>query len=154
MTTCNYTSKQLFHEAICHCRWKKILYKTLQQINISDYKNKTFDEIITDINNICDNINGIGMLTQYDISSAICRYYKVTINKVYIIGNGPKRAIKLLNLKTKIHNINNKIKLHYVDINQLMEAFEINGLCLDENIRNIVDGDLLETYICNWQKRQ
>ena len=77
----SYTN--IFQEAISHCRWKKVLHNILKDINISVYKNKTFEEIITEVYNICKNIDGIGMLATYDITSAICRHYKVNIDKVY-----------------------------------------------------------------------
>ena len=64
-------------------------------------ENKTFEEIIFDVYNFCDNVKGVGMLAIYDITSAICRYYKRNIDKVYIVGNGPKRAVNILNIKTK-----------------------------------------------------
>ena len=92
MKSCNI-STNIFQEAINHCRWKKALYSILKKINIIDYENKTFEEIIIEIYNICDNVKGVGMLTIYDIKSTICRYYKINIDKVYIIGNGPKRAV-------------------------------------------------------------
>ena len=149
----NY-SIQIFQEAIDHCRWKKVLCNFLKEINISIYENKNFKQIMIEIYNICNTIKGIGLLSMYDITSAICRYYKINIDKVYIIGNGPKRAIKLLNLKTKIHQINNKIKINYVDITDVIIAFDINCYELDENIKNNKNGDILETYLCNWQKTQ
>ena len=151
MKYCNH-SIHIFQEAIDHCRWKKALNSFLKKINIFDYENKTFEEIIFEIYNICDNVKGVGILTIYDITSAICRYYKINIDKVYIIGNGPKRAVKLLNIKTKKHNINDKIKLNFVEIIDVIHSFDINSYVLDENIRNTKNGDILETYICNWQK--
>lgn len=151
MKYCN-ASTNIFQEAIDHCRWKKVLHSFLKKINIFDYENKTFEEIIFEIYNICENIKGIGMLTVYDITSAICRFYKINIDKVFIIGNGPKRAVKLLNITTKKHKINNKIKLNFVEIIDLINMFDTNCYVLDENIRNTKNGDILETYICNWQK--
>ncbi len=151
MKTCN-NSINVFQEAINHCRWKTILYSVIEKINISDYKNKTFEEIILEIYNICNSVNGIGMLSIYDITSAICRVHKINIDKVYIIGNGPKRAVKLLNIKPKIHKINNSIRINYVEISDIINGFRANSYELDENIINNTNGDIFETYICNWQK--
>ena len=92
------------------------------------------------------------MLAIYDITSAICRHYKVNIDKVYIIGKGPKRAIKLLNVKTKVHKINEDIKIRYANITDIITAFDSNGFVLSEQVRNSQNGDILESYICNWQK--
>ena len=142
----------IFHEAQKHCRWKKVLYNVLKEINISIYENKTFEQIIIDIYGICKNIRGIGFLAIYDITSAICRFHKINIDKVYIIGNGPKRAVKLLNLATKNHTINADIKIKYVDINEIISAFDKESVALDENIRNNKNGDVFETFLCDWQK--
>lgn len=153
MKSCNH-STNIFQEAINHCRWKKVLHSILEKINIVNYENKTFEEIIFEIYNICDNVKGVGILTIYDITSAICMYYKININKVYIIGNGPKRAVKLLNIKPKKHKINDKINLNFVDVIDIINAFDINNYILNENIRNSKNGDIFETYICNWQKNK
>ena len=151
MKSCN-NSTNIFQEAINHCRWKKALHSILKKINIVNYENKTFEEILLEIYNICDNIEGVGMLSIYDITAAICRYNKINIDKVYIIGKGPKRAIKILNIKIKKYKISNKINLNFVDIIDIINAFDINNYELNEYFRNTKDGDILETYICNWQK--
>jgi hypothetical protein len=145
-------SKQTFQEAIDHCRWKKVLHNILKDINVVGFANQTFEEIICDIYSICSDVKGIGMLTVYDITAAICRHHKINIDKVYIIGNGPKRAIQLLNIKPKIHKINKQLHIKYVDVNDVVNAFVMNGFELDEIVRNSKNGDILETYICNWQK--
>ena len=150
-TMCNNTTN-IFQEAINHCRWKSTLHNILKNIEIQNYKNKSFDEIITEIYNMCENINGIGMLTIYDISSTLCRIHNININYVYIIGSGPKRAIQLLNIKTKTHKINNKIQLKYVNISDIITAFNDNKFNLDEKMKTITNGDVFETFICIWQK--
>jgi len=63
------------------------------------------------------------MLTIYDITSAICRYNKINIEKIYIIGKGPKRAIRLLDVKAKSQKIEN-ITLKYVEIPEILKAFQ------------------------------
>lgn len=151
MKLCN-CSTNIFQEAINHCRWKKALDFVLKKINIDDYENKRFEEIIVQIYNICESVKGVGILSIYDITSAICRYYKININKVYIIGNGPKRAVKILNIKTKTHKINDNIRLKFVEPINVINAFDIKNYLLDENIRNTKNGDIMETYLCNWQK--
>ena len=142
----------LFYEAISHCRWKYVLLKYLEELNILDYKNKNFEEIFIMIYNSCQSIKGLGMLTIYDITSGICKYYNINIDNVYIIGNGPKRAIKLLNCKTKIHKINCDIKLYYVIIKDIINCFDIKNIKLPEIIRYCNNGDIIESYLCNWQK--
>jgi hypothetical protein len=148
------STTNLFQEAIDHCRWKKVLYFVLKRINIYDYENKTFEDIIIGIYDICKEQKGIGMLTIYDISAAICRFYKRNIDKVYIIGNGPKRAVQLLNLKPKTHKINHCITIKYVEIDDVVNGFDSKSFEFDTMIRNSTNGDIVETYICNWQKTQ
>ena len=135
----------MFQEAIGHCRWKTVLRNNvLNKIIISSYENKTFEEIIVEIYSICVNVKGVGLLAVYDITAALCRHYEININKVYIIGNGPKRAVKLLNIKTGVHKINNQIKVKYADISDVNTKLN----------KNITNGDTLESYLCNWQKTQ
>lgn len=142
---------EIFDEAISHCRWKKNIYKIINQINIKEYNKKSFDDIFTNIFNKTTSIKGVGLLSTYDIVAAICRFHNVIIDKVFIIGNGPKNAIKLLKLKCKTYKINN-IKLKYVDINEVKNAFIKEHFTLESNIKTCVDGDLIESFLCNWQK--
>ena len=112
MSTLCEPPKYVFQEAIDHCRWKSVLrnkvltISELQENKLHQFAGKSFDEILLFIYNICEKVEGIGMLTIYDITSAICRYNKIIVEKIYIIGNGTKRAIKLLNIKSKIQNKN------------------------------------------------
>jgi len=156
MLSCvNSTSSNIFQEAINHCRWKKTLFTVLDKLDIKEFENKSFEEIIIIIFNLCIDLDGLGMLVIYDITSGICKYYGKNIDKVFIVGKGPKRAIKLLNIKKKLYKINDRIKIHYVDIDDIIEAFDKNGYELTENIRNTKitrNGDMVESFICVWQK--
>ena len=128
--SCSRSSKRyIFQEAIDHCRWKKVLRNNVlaktefQEHNLQQFTGKSFNEILLFVYNICDKVEGIGMLTIYDITSAICRYNKINIEKIYIIGKGPKRAICLLGVKAKSQKIEN-IKLNYVEIPEILKAFQ------------------------------
>jgi hypothetical protein len=149
---CGYSKDYIFQEAVDHCRHKTKLRNLLKDINIKYYENKIFEEIICMSHDICKNVNQIGPLMVYDISAALCRHYGIIIDKVYIIGAGPKRAIKLLNINPKLHKINNNIKLHYVTIDELIRAFYNSIYELNETMRNNRNGDEWESFICNWQK--
>ncbi len=153
----------IFYEAISHCRWKKVLNNLLLQIDIEEFRHNSFLEIIKEIHKICENINGIGMLTIYDISASICNYYGINIDKIYIIGDGPKRAIKLLGLNPKIekisYKINNEINknfnLKYVEIDDVISAFIKNNYDKTNKydpLPSSNNGDEFESYLCNWQK--
>ena len=140
-------------EAISHCRWKSILKGVLKNdMTLESYVNKGFEEIFESVYSTCNKVKGIGLLTMYDIVSAICRYYSININLVYIIGRGPVRAVKLLNLKTKTKKIG-EILLKYVTIEDIIRAFQTNNYGMDEYIKVSINGDDFESYICNWQKK-
>jgi len=151
---CSVLTDYIFQEAVDHCRHKTKLQNVLQDIKIEHYENKNFEEIICMIYDICKNINQIGPLMVYDISSALCRHYGIIIDKVYIVGGGPKKAITLLNIKSKLHKINKNITLHYVTIDELIDAFDTSIYELNETMRNNRNGDEWETVICNWQKNK
>ena len=145
----------IFQEAINHCRWKTVLRKNiltqpeLQEHNLHQFSGKSFDEILSFVYD--KKVTGVGMLIIYDICAAICRYNKIPIKKIYIIGDGPKRAIRILNIKAKTHIIKN-IKLKYIEIPELLKAFEEQHYAMDEHVKHSDSGDDFETYICNWQK--
>jgi hypothetical protein len=156
--SCSRSSKRyIFQEAIDHCRWKKVLRNNVlvktefQEHNLHQFTGKSFNEILLFVYNICDKVEGIGMLTIYDITSAICRYNKINIEKIYIIGKGPKRAIRLLDIKVKSQKIEN-ITLNYVEIPEILKAFQEKNYEINLQIKNSNNRDDFESYICNWQK--
>jgi hypothetical protein len=139
-------------EAISHCRWKGILKRVLNQdMNLENYAGKRFEDIFELVHDVCKVVKGIGLLTIYDIVSAICRHYSINIEYVYIIGGGPVRAAKLLNLKTKNKKIG-KVLLKYVEMEEVRCAFQVNNYEMDQDIVQSTNGDDYESYICNWQK--
>ena len=139
-------------EAISHCRWKTVLKSVLEkEIHILVYKNKSFEEIFEDIHRICKNVKGIGMLSVYDIVSAICRFHSVVIEHVHIIGSGPVRAIKLLNLQAKKKKIGS-VLLQYVSREDVVNAFQRENHIMYAGMDTSTNGDDIESYICNWQK--
>jgi hypothetical protein len=130
----------LFHEARCHCRHKTILNEFLNNLNLNNFKTKTFSEIFLELKNVQRRKGSIGNLTIYDIASDIVRHNGGQINKVYIVGSGPKRAVKILGIKKQLDP---DTRLHFVSCEDVVRA------C---NLEPTTDGDLLETYICQWQK--
>ena len=146
----------IFQEAMDHCRWKRqldtvLLRPELHDNILQDYSGKSFEEILLTVYNICEKVKGVGMLTVYDIVAAICRFNNINIERVYIIGGGPVRAARLLNIKLKTHKIE-KIALKYIEISEIIEAFDKLKLEIDSQIKHSNNGDEFETYICNWQK--
>jgi hypothetical protein len=138
-----------FHEAISHCRWKTILCNEVltkpELQDLKQYANQTFDEIFLFVHSLCSPVKGIGMLTIYDITAEICRVNGILIDKVYIIGGGPERAVQLLHIVPKKRNIK-RITLSYVEIADVLRAFK------DIPLANPSNGDEIETFLCKWQK--
>jgi hypothetical protein len=85
------------------------------------------------------------MLTIYDITAEICRVNGILIDKVYIIGGGPERAVQLLHIVPKKRNIK-RITLSYVEIADVLRAFK------DIPLVNPSNGDEIETFLCKWRK--
>ncbi len=139
MEAANNCKRELFFEALKHSRNKTVLKSFISTIRVENFKNKSFEEIFLEISK--GKIHKkIGDLAIYDISSDIFRSHGGIIKKVYIIGNGPKRAVRLLGLKTKVDPT---IHQRFVEIGVILEKLSLPPTD---------DGDLLETYICQWQK--
>ena len=140
---------EVFEEALRHSRRKTILKDIIKDISLKDYKNKTFDEIFKAMSNF-KKYGDIGPLTIYDLSSGICRYHGILIDKVYIVGKGPIRAVKLLGLKC---SKNKELSLKYVEIKEVIEIFKKKSFILPDTLSASVNGDDLESFICKWQKQ-
>ena len=138
--------EKIFAEAISHSRRKTLLKNIINGIQLSEYKNKTFQEIFNSMS-LFKQYGDIGPLTIYDLSSGICRHHGVSIDKIYIIGKGPIRAAKLLNLKCKKIN-----GLKYVEIKETIDILNKKNIILPENIKTTTNGDDIETFLCKWQK--
>jgi hypothetical protein len=140
--------ERFFKEALSHCRHKTKLLNFLRTVQISDFVNRTFEQVFTEIARRVDEIHGLGELVIYDVTSALCRHYQVHIERVYIIGDGPLQAIKLLGLKMKKHDA---LSINYVDIQDVIHAFDSKGFRLEDDIRTTQDGDKVESHLCVWQ---
>ena len=147
--------QQYFPDAFIHKRrWGKQLVTKL--LSLSDgkgiehiftrFKGKTFNEIYSAINH--DRAIGIGPLLKYDITMHICRKNGMHDDqRVFINGNGPRRAARLLKLPIYHCAI---VNLDYVTIMDVLHAFDAIGHAV--SIRNSKLGDDFESYLCKWQK--
>ena len=143
----------MFQEAISHSRRKGALRTLLMSHEFQDaaqYANQSFDDIFLHFHTLCYVPKTIGLLCIYDISAAICRHNHIDIDKIFIIGKGPQRAVRLLHLKPKKHTIGD-IVLNYVEIKDVVAAFQKHGYALDLSTKN---GDEFESYLCKWQKNK
>lgn len=145
----------VFQEAFSHCRWRKVFLKFLEEVdpgeNLEYYKHSNFEKILTHVYSLIENRRGLGILVAYDIAAGICKHHSIVIDKVYIVGNGPKRAVKILGLKLKNQKIGNLL-VKYVEVGEVIEAFDNHGFVMDEYMRSNKDGDTLESYLCKWQR--
>lgn len=154
---CGLDSRDVFQEAIDHSRRKNTLRNEIltlpefQEHNLHQYSQKTFEEIFSGVYKTCNPVYGIGMLTIYDISVAICKYNKINIERVYIIGNGPKRAISLLRIEPQFQKIGDTF-VRYVEIQEILHAFREKNQTIDGWVKGSKNGDYLESYICAWQR--
>ena len=146
------TFELIFQEAYSHCRWKKVFIRFLKGAKLEEkleyYKNMSFGEIFNHIYSLLENTRGLGVLVAYDIAAGICKHHSIVIDKVYIMGNGPKRAAKILGLKLK-----SQLGLRYVEIVEVIEAFDKHRFVMDDYMRANKDGDALESYLCKWQSK-
>ena len=146
---------ELFEESLRHSRCKSILKILLRHPLLQEEKlhqlGKTFEIIFEKVHTICSKVNGIGQLAVYDLTAAVCRHQNIPIGRVYIIGGGPKRAIELLDIHTKDQKIKGVPLLKYVEVSQIVNAFQIKNYKLDPKL-DIANGDAFESYICKWQK--
>ena len=144
----------LFAEALSHCRHGRRLRETISGLRVETYAGKSFEEVFGEIYSTCRtpaNKYGIGKLTVYDLAAAICRHHSIQIPHVYIIGSGPKRAVKLLGLETSIQHIGD-VSLHYVELSAVLNALRASSLATGDISSVAGDADTMETYLCNWQK--
>jgi hypothetical protein len=134
--------QNMFAEAVAHSRWKNVLNTSLTIIsrNLPQFqKMKTFEEVYQEVNRIFTNIHGIGTLATYDTSAAICKKFNIPINRVYIIGGGPRRAVQLLDIPTQIDTV---LKIKYANREDVLKVFGKDNMSNDD----------LESNLCNWQK--
>lgn len=134
-------SHHIFHEAIAHSRKKSQLKELLLREfqDLDPYSKQSFDEIFKRVSDVCT----LGPLHTYDITAAICRYHRINVDKIYIVGNGPKAAIRLLRLRTKT----DAKRLRYIDISDAIRALTAHHIPIPHSN----NGDDFESYLCKWQ---
>jgi hypothetical protein len=139
----------MYAEFIRHTRMSltTLCYILARFKDTKKYIGRSFSEVYARVHNdvIELNMKGIGILSKYDIAAAICRNHDINIDKVYIVGNGPKNALCKLNLKTRTCKLTS---LKYVTIDEVKESFRKRGEPLLESL----NGDDYESYLCTWVK--
>lgn len=149
MSCCKRTRK--YEEGYNHCRWKKTFQKFVKNIKERDYIDFAFKDLFISLLKKSNKFYGVGLLSVYDVSADISRRLHIKIGKVFIIGGGPKRAVKLLNVKLrKIHY--GGVLLRYTTKKDIITAFKKSRYNIDKNMLKSRDCDDFESYLCNWQK--
>lgn len=106
-----------FKRAFDHCRSTRVLKDAIEKyIMPYQYHNQTFETIVVYVDSIFKNIKGLGLLTTVDVTKCICDAFNIEIDRIYLIGSGPKMTLKNLGKEDliKIHNIGN-LKLPYIE---------------------------------------
>ncbi len=136
-------SHLIFHEAIAHSRRKTELKELLAREfkDLSPYSGQTFDDIFQRVSTLCT----LGPLHVYDITAAICRCHRIHMDKIYIVGNGPKIAAEVLHLKTKADTKHKQLR--YIEISDAIQALTKYNVAVPHS----TNGDDFESYLCKWQ---
>jgi hypothetical protein len=137
----------LFIEAINHARNKNSMRTFISSLDLPNLLQYTFLEAFQMISS--NKPKGIGLLGVYDIASAIARHNNEKLDKVYLVGNGPMRAAKLLSLVSKIKHqkIGNYI-IPYLPVIDVISQLKERNITFEKGM----DGDQLESFLCNLQK--
>lgn len=150
------TPSVCFEEAIAHSRRKGAIKTMLQEIDPSLFQLDTFGDVFSAVDKMYGSRECIGPLAVYDITVAICRHNNIPINRVYLIGNGPRRAAKMLDISpyhTKYEKITSGKRLPYIDTQDVIDALQVHGYPIDHYDKTAVfQGDDVETHLCRWQK--
>ena len=145
-----------FSSAIAHSRRKTMLKELVKDIDFAAFTQTTFGEVYAEVDTRYGSTEGIGRLTVYDIAVAVCRNNGVPIQKVYLLGNGPRRAAKKLYLTpyhTKYETVKNGKRLPYIEVDEAIDALQVHGCKVDiGNESPHFVGDAVESFLCNWQK--
>lgn len=149
--SCSTKAQYVFQEGYNHSRNKRLFRHTFDTLELSKFEGKSFEEVLTTISLICSSTKGLGKLAMYDVTAAICRSNKIPIENVFIIGDGPKRAIQLLNLQPNEIKVGRNY-LKYTSVAMVKDAFQKRGISLPKSLLESTDGDAFETYLCQWQK--
>ena len=117
-------------------------------------KYNTFEEVLDNILNSCNNIKGIGFLSCYIISSEIASTLNINKLYVYIYHKKILRAIKILNINNIYKKKINNIIIKYVTLEDIIEGFNNINILYDINIinknSNLYD---IEKYLYYWQSK-
>ena len=146
-----------FADAYTHCRrWGGDMTSFLgskEFIAYAEYikglPGLTFRKIYEDMYKI--RTKGIGPTVVYDIATQLCRDNGIIDERVYLCGNGPKRAARLLNIPTTTINIKGMV-LQYTTISHVIAAFDSIGYAYDKQLASSKNGDHFETALCKWQR--
>ena len=152
----NDIDTSMFQEALNHNAYGNERRKIMKEMaiylktHLEDFYAETFNEIYTKVYDHCIKIKGIGKLSCYDFTNAICKYYGVPINIVFIIKKrGPYNAAIALGLENQIktETIRKNLKFQYLEIDVAIQGLRNQRLKINSDI---TDGDIIESCMCKW----
>lgn len=115
----------IFANAFKHCRSKTTLRNTLRDhIDVNSYAGKSFEDVFIDIDRICRDVDGLGILTIYDITMGILKYHGVVLDVTFLVGSGDIQGAKQSGLDNLIKTVKvGRHKLKYIENIYLRELF-------------------------------
>jgi hypothetical protein len=150
VTADNYND--FFRECLWHGRHRSEI-KTLLQIIYAcrdtyrlEHNLTTFDQVYQFVSTQYGTKPRVGPLFKYDVTTQLCRYYGIIIDKVYIVGSGPKKNAFRLNLTLKTNPITD---LSYAEASEVINKLGVGYI--DKAFGTLSDkfiGDDLETILC------
>lgn len=121
---------------------KKDSFKELNNLD-------SFEKVYIFVNDNYRSKPRAGPLFIYDVTTQLCRYYSIPIDKVYIVGSGPRINCNKLNLTLKY---NPDISLQYVVVQELIDKLSIDYINkVFGELSNDFIGDDLETILCGYK---
>ncbi len=140
----------IFREAYAHSRNHTLLRNVLNNLSLTDFKGKTFEEIVLLVNLRLYSVKGIGKLTRYDIIASIAKLFKVSVNHIYIVGNGPRAAIRHLKLTDKLKRETfGRYAFQYIEKEDLIDRMREKGYKTEaERFESIENLDTIESELC------
>lgn len=145
--------EDVFKNTITHCRSKALIKKTLNEHFLINKFNSSmsFDDIFTYTIKVCNSLEGLGLITFYDITNDICSFYKINIPNIYIIRSGTKKAITALNISKSQYKTAkfNNLSVKYISVEDIKQSLKHNNYQLSFESNN---GALYEEYLNNLSK--
>jgi hypothetical protein len=139
-----------FRECILHSRHNKAIKELLKEIfeKRNTFKNiNTFEEMYLLCKKLYGSIKRVGPLCIYDITTQLCKYNNIIIDKIYLASNTTGPYVFAMKHKMKLHRCS-KLLLYYINCQDVIDIYGIDYIEKFTGKLNIFIGDQLETFCC------